>query len=104
MSRLRYFLTDYRTLTALALLLAGATLFLGVEGTARVGFWLLIAGVVLALVFAIAWGIRRVRARRAAAKLDTMVLDQVDRAVAQAKPAARADTEALREKMLGAVK
>ena len=40
MSRLRYFLTDYRTLAALALLVAGATMFLGAEGMTRVGFWL----------------------------------------------------------------
>ncbi|MCW5581215.1 MAG: type VI secretion system membrane subunit TssM [Luteimonas sp.] len=104
MSRLRYFLTDYRTLAALALLAAGATLFLGTEGATRIGLWLLAAGAALALAWAIAWGIRRVRARRAAARLDDMVRDQADRAVAQAQPATRADTEVLREKMLAAVK
>ncbi|HRN61118.1 MAG TPA: type VI secretion system membrane subunit TssM, partial [Luteimonas sp.] len=104
MSRLRYFLTDYRTLTALALLVAGATLFLGVDGARRAGFWVLIAAVLLALVWGVVWAVRRHRARRAEAKLDDMMRDQADKAVAQAKPAARADTEILRGKMLDAVK
>lgn len=104
MSRLRNFLTDYRTLTALALLVAGATLFLGVDGARRAGFWVLIAAVLLALVWGVVWAVRRHRARRAEAKLDDMMRDQADKAVAQAKPAARADTEILRGKMLDAVK
>ncbi|MGY0651029.1 type VI secretion system membrane subunit TssM [Luteimonas sp. A537] len=104
MSRLRYFLTDYRTITALGLLLAGATLFLGVDGMKQVGFWLLVAGVVITLVWLLVWGIRRIRTRRAANKLDDMMRDQADTALAHAKPASRADTEVLREKMLEAVK
>ena len=104
MSRLRYFLTDYRTLAALALLVAGATMFLGAEGMTRVGFWLGVVVIVALLAWLVAWLVRRARTRRAAAKLDGMMQEQADRAVAQARPAARADTEALREKMLAAVK
>lgn len=104
MSRLRYFLTDYRTIAALALLLAGATMFLGVDGLRQVGFWLLVLGLVLALAWLLAWSIRRIRARRAAGRLDGMLRDQADNAVAHARPATRADTEVLREKMLEAVK
>ncbi|MFT4256752.1 MAG: type VI secretion system membrane subunit TssM [Pseudoxanthomonas sp.] len=104
MSRLRHFLTDYRTLTALGLLLTGATLFLGVSGMKQAGIWILAAGAALALLWLAIWAIRKFRARRASAKLDDMMRDHADRAVAQAAPAARADTEVLREKMLNAVK
>ncbi len=104
MSRLRYFLTDYRTIAALGLLLAGATLFLGVEGMKQVGFWMLVVGALLALAWLVIWAVRRIRARRAGGKLDEMMRDQADTAVAHARPATRADTEVLREKMLDAVK
>ncbi len=104
MSRLRYFLTDYRTLTALGVIAAGVVLFLGVGGLQKVGFWLLVAAGVFLLLWLIVWAIKKIRAKRAAAKLDDMVREQADQAVASAKPAARADTEVLREKMLEAVK
>src|SRR5690606_23694310 len=104
MSRLRYFLTDYRTIAALGLLLAGATLFLGVDGMKQAGFWMLVVGALLALAWLAIWAVRRIRARRAGGKLDEMMRDQADNAVAHARPATRADTEVLREKMLDAVK
>ncbi len=104
MSRLRYFLSDYRTWVALGLLASGAVLFFGVEGAGRIGFWLLVTGAVVLLLWGIVAIVKRVRARRASARLDDMVRDQADQAVSSARPAARADTEALREKMLEAIK
>ncbi|WP_246189302.1 type VI secretion system membrane subunit TssM [Pseudoxanthomonas kalamensis] len=104
MSRFRYFLTDYRTLTALGLIFGGGVMFMGADRWRQIGFWLLVAAIVLLLVWLLVWTVKRIRARRAAAQLDDMVREQADRAVASAKPAARADTEVLREKMLEAVK
>ncbi|KAG0921653.1 hypothetical protein G6F32_015001 [Rhizopus arrhizus] len=43
-------------------------------------------------------------ARRAAKRVEAMVKDEADKAVASAQPAQRADTEALRTRMMDAVK
>ena len=103
MSRLRYFLTDYRVLSVLALAVGGASVYSGgIEGR-RLGGWLIAAAAALLLIWLMVWIVRKIRARRAAARLDDMVREQADLAVADAKPAARADTEVLREKMLEAV-
>ncbi|MDR1075795.1 MAG: type VI secretion system membrane subunit TssM [Xanthomonadaceae bacterium] len=104
MSRLRYFLTDYRTLVALGVIVVGLVLFFGVDGAAQTGLWLLVGGAAFLLLWALIWGIKRLRARRAGARLDDMVRNQADQITITAKPAVRADTEALREKMLEAVR
>jgi type VI secretion system protein ImpL len=103
MSRLRYLLTDYRVVSVIALAGGGAGVYFGgIEGR-QLGGWLIAAAAVLLLIWLMVWIVRKIRARRAAARLDAMVREQADLAVAEAKPAARADTELLREKMLEAV-
>lgn len=102
--RLRYYLTDYRLLAVVGIVSAAALMAFGSDGLATIGIWV-VALIVLALViWGVVWIVRRVQGRRAAKKLDTMVEEDTERAVASAKPAARADTEALRERMLEAVK
>ena len=101
---LRYWLTDYRVLAALALLAAGAVAYFGKDGLLAAGGWLLAALVVGVLAWLLVMAVRRYRARKAAAGLDAMVAGQGDQAVASAEPAARAQAEALRERMGEAVK
>src|SRR5690606_28318464 len=102
--RLRYYLTDYRVLAVVGVVSAAALMFFGSDGLATIGIWVIALIVLIALIWAVVWMVRRVRGRRAAKKLDEMVEEDADRAVESARPAARADTEALRERMLEAVK
>ncbi|WP_149193184.1 type VI secretion system membrane subunit TssM [Luteimonas suaedae] len=102
--RLRYYLTDYRVLAVIGIASAAALMYFGADGLKQVGVWALVLLVVALLVWLLVWVVRRIRARRAAKGLDAMVEGETERAVANAQPAARADTEALRERMLEAVK
>ncbi|WP_242007480.1 type VI secretion system membrane subunit TssM [Luteimonas cucumeris] len=103
MSRLRYYLSDSRVLAVIGVGLVSATL-LGADKLKAVGGWLAIALVAGLLLWMLAWLVRRMRAAHAAKKLDAMVQEQADQAVATARPAARADTELLRDRMSEAVK
>lgn len=102
--RLRYYLTDYRVLAVAGIVSAAALMYFGSEGLKTLGVWVVALIVLVAVVWLGVWIFRRVQGRRAAKKLDDMVEEETDRAVATAAPAARADTEALRERMLEAVK
>ena len=104
MSSLRYWMTDYRVISAVGLIIAAGVLHYGADrmtGMARV---LLIAAVLGLLIWGAVWAVRRMLAARAAGRLDAMVAQQVDHAVATAKPAARADVQVLRDRMQEAVK
>ena len=102
--RLRYYLTDYRVLAVAGIASAAALMYFGSEGLKTLGVWVVALIVLVLLVWAVVWIVRRIQGRRAAGKLDDMVEEETGRAVASAAPAARADTEALRERMLEAVK
>ncbi|WP_310233912.1 type VI secretion system membrane subunit TssM [Luteimonas terrae] len=104
LSRLRYYLSDYRVILAIGVIGAGLFMYFGTEGLRQAGVWLLGIAVVLLLVLGVVWVIRRLSARRKAGKLDAMVEGEADRAVRDARPAVRADTEILRDRMLTAVK
>src|SRR5690606_26034309 len=95
---LRYYLTDYRVLAAVALLSAAALMYFGSDGLATIGVWAVALVVLAAALWGLAWIVRRLRGRGAAKKLDAMVEEDADRAVANAGAASRADTEALRER------
>ena len=101
---LRYWLSDYRVLAALALLAAAAVAYFGRDGLLAAGGWLLAAVLIGAVAWLLVVAIRRWRARKAAKELDDMVAGQADQAVASAEPAAKAQAEALRERMAEAVK
>ncbi|KLJ02880.1 type VI secretion system membrane subunit TssM [Luteimonas sp. FCS-9] len=103
-SRLRYALSDYRVLLVLGALATGLALYFGSDGLRDIGLWLLALALVALVVWAAVWLVRRLLARRAARGLDAMVEGEADRAVENARPAVRADTELLRERMLAAVK
>lgn len=103
-NRLWYYLSDYRVLAAIAVVLTAAVAYFGVNRLQQFGMWAL-ALVVLGLVV---WGLVRLsrmfRNRREAKKLDAMVEGEADKAVAAADPAKRGDTEALRKRMMEAIK
>ncbi|UKE68203.1 type VI secretion system membrane subunit TssM [Xanthomonas cerealis pv. cerealis] len=103
-SNLRYYLRDYRLWMVLGLLAAAAVAYFGAEGLREIGLWAAAVLAVCLTIWLLVWIVRRIIARRAARSLDAMVQGEADRAVAAAQPANRADTEALRSRMLEAVK
>lgn len=104
MSTLRYYLTNPRFLAVIGVAAVSGVLFFGADKLKAIGGWLAIALIAGLLVWLLVWIVRRILAARAAKKLDTMVQEQADQAVASAKPAARADAELLRNRMSEAVK
>lgn len=103
-SNLRYYLSDYRAWMVIGLIAAGAVSYFGSEGLREIAVWVAIALAVALVVALLVWAVRRILANRAARKVDRMVEDQADQAVSAAQPAQRADTEALRSRMMEAVK
>jgi type VI secretion system protein ImpL len=104
LSNLRYYLGDYRLWMAVGLVASLALGYLGQGDLRQLAFWIAAALALVLLVALAAWAVRRWRVRRASRGLDAMVQEQADRAVAAATPATRGDTEALRTRMLEAVK
>lgn len=93
------FLTDSRTLTVLALLLASAFLLLSAH-TLKLALWWAIAAIVLILLIVLgAWGLRRRRAAREAAALTQMLTQESERAVSRATPSKRGEVDVLRRRM-----
>lgn len=105
---LRYWLMDYRVMAALGIAAVAAVAYFGVDGLMAAGGWLLIAVLLGLLIWLTVWTVRRARANRAGQRLDAMVAEQADLAVASAgthgNQAARADAEVLRQRMGEAVK
>ncbi|RPE80248.1 type VI secretion system membrane subunit TssM [Vulcaniibacterium tengchongense] len=104
MSRLRYWLTDYRVVTAIGVIAAAALVYFGADRLTSIGAWIVAVALLGLVVWAGVWLVRRLLATRAARRLDAMVAQQAEQAVAAAKPAARADVEVLRDRMQEAVK
>ncbi|WP_232526316.1 type VI secretion system membrane subunit TssM [Lysobacter capsici] len=104
MSRLRYFLTDYRVIAAIGVFAVGGVAYFGADKLKTIGGWILALALLALLVWIVVWIVRRILAARAAKQLDAMVQQHAEQAVVAAKPAARADTEQLRERMAEAVK
>ncbi|HBK45997.1 MAG TPA: type VI secretion system membrane subunit TssM [Xanthomonadaceae bacterium] len=103
-SNLRYYLSDYRVWLVLGLVGAGAVSYFGGDDLRGIAVWVAVALAVALLIALLVWGVRRILANRAARRLDRMVQDQADEAVSAAQPAQRADTEALRTRMMEAIK
>lgn len=104
LSTFTYYLRDYRLWMLISLIGAVAVTQQGGERMRQMGVWLAIAVAVGLVIALIAWGVRRLQARRSAKQMDAMLQSEGDRAVAHAAPAQRADTEALRSRMQDAVK
>ncbi|MCD9087059.1 type VI secretion system membrane subunit TssM [Stenotrophomonas sp. SY1] len=104
LSNFSYYLRDYRLWMVLGLIGASGLAWYGEAEAREIGTWAAIALAALLLLALIIWSIKRLLARRAARKVEALVQGEADRAVANAQPAQRADTEALRQRMLEAVK
>ncbi len=93
------FLTDSRTLTVLALLLASAFLLLSAH-TLKLAMWWAVAAIALiGLVVLGVWAVRRRRAAREAAALTQMLTQESERAVSRATPSKRGEVDVLRRRM-----
>ena len=104
LSNFRYFLSDYRLWMVIGLIGAGSLAYFGAAEARQIGIWVAIALAALLLLALVVWVIKRILARRAAKRVEAMVQTQADQAVAAAPSAQRADTEALRTRMMDAVK
>lgn len=101
MYRLRYWLTDSRTLAVIGIVIVAAFFMLGTNTIKTIAFWIGIALVAALVVLTALWILRRMRARRSSEQLGE-ALAQTDASAASG--AEDADVEALRERMREAVK
>jgi type VI secretion system protein ImpL len=104
MSRFWSLLTDVRVLSVLGFLALAAFLFIGADALSVALTWAAMALGAALLIALMVWAIRRWRARRAAAQLEQALDQQADRAAAKAPKGAKAEVEALRERLGAAVK
>jgi type VI secretion system protein ImpL len=104
LSNFSYYLRDYRLWMLVGLIGAGGLAWYGEAEAREIGIWVAIVLGALLLLALIVWIIKRILARRAARKVEALVQGEADRAVANAQPAQRGDTEALRQRMMDAVK
>jgi type VI secretion system protein ImpL len=104
MSRFWSLLTDYRVLSVLGFIALAAFLLLGAD-TLQIALVWAVAALGLALAIALTvWAVRRRRARRAAAGLEQALDQQAERATAKVPNSAKADVDALRQRLTTAVK
>ena len=104
LSNFSYYLRDYRLWMVIGLVGAAALAHYGEAEARQIGIWVAVVLAGLLLLALLVWGIKRILARRAAKRVEAMVKDEADKAVASSQPAQRADTEALRTRMMDAVK
>ncbi|WP_374399482.1 type VI secretion system membrane subunit TssM [Niveibacterium sp.] len=93
------FLTDSRTLTVLALLLASVFLLLSAHTLKLAMWWAVVAIALIGLVVLGGWMLRRRRAAREAAALTQMLTQESERAVSRATPSKRGEVDVLRRRM-----
>jgi type VI secretion system protein ImpL len=103
MSRIRNFLTDSRTLAIIGAIVVAGLIFLDRNTLKTIGYWAVVALIVVLFIWFVAWLIGRFQSRLAARKLDQMVLDQVAEG-GNATPAAGSEAAAMRERMQEAIK
>jgi len=104
MQRIWQFFLDPRALTVLGVLALAAFLFVGAD-TLKLGLiWAVVALALMALIWATVWLVRRVRTRRAALQLEQAMSAEADKAVQTAPKDKRDEVQAVRERMLSAVK
>ncbi|KAG1175027.1 hypothetical protein G6F35_016604 [Rhizopus arrhizus] len=98
LSNFSYYLRDYRLWMVIGLVGAAALAHYGEAEARQIGIWVAIVLAGLLVLALLVWVVKRMLARRAAKRVEAMVKDEADKAVASAQPAQRADTEALRQR------
>jgi type VI secretion system protein ImpL len=104
MSRFWSLLTDYRVLSVLGFLALAAFLFLGADTLSIALVWAGIALGAVLLAWLVVWAVKRYRARKAAHGLEQALEQQAERAAKKAPAGAKAEVDALRQRMAEAVK
>ncbi|MDO1530436.1 type VI secretion system membrane subunit TssM [Fulvimonas sp. R45] len=105
MNRLRYLLTDSRTLAVIGIAVMAALFLLGRNTLKMIAFWIGVALVAVLVVLIVLWVLRRLRARRSSEQLGEALLKPSANAGAGAGGQGRnADVDALRERLREAVK
>lgn len=103
MNRLRYLLTDSRTLAIIGIAIMAGVFLLGRNTLKMIAFWVGIALVALLIVLVVLWFLRRLRARRSSEQLGDALLKPSASGAAGGN-ARNADVDALRERLREAVK
>ncbi|PJJ96085.1 type VI secretion system membrane subunit TssM [Lysobacteraceae bacterium NML03-0222] len=102
--RVLYYLSDYRVLAALALAATAALAYFGVEKIQQFGMWVLFILLLVCFLWGLIWVFAKRRRRREGMEMEKMVAAEADKAVEAASPAQKVDTQALRERMMEAIK
>lgn len=104
MYQLRNFLTDSRFLSFIGIAAISAFFFLGAKTLKVAMLWAVIASAVILAVWGGVWLYRRKKSRQASEAIGSMLEQQADKASKRASGAAAAEIQALRQRMLEAVK
>ena len=104
MYQLRNFLTDSRFLSFIGIAAISAFFFLGAKTLKVAMLWAAIASAVILAVWGGVWLYRRKKSRQASEAIGSMLEQQADKASKRASGAAAAEIQALRQRMLEAVK
>lgn len=103
MNRLRYWLTDSRTLAVIGIAIVACVFVLGRNTLKMIAFWVGIALVALLIVLVVLWFLRRMHARRSSEQLGDALLKPSGSGSAGGSKK-NADVDALRERLQEAVK
>lgn len=103
MSRIWDFLTNRTVLGIIGLIAASAFILLSAKTLQVALFWAIGLILIIVLAWTTVWWIRRRRARESALAIDSIMQQESDRGVAQAAPAKKAETEAVRKRLNEAI-
>ena len=104
MNRLRYLLTDSRTLAVIGIVIVAGVFLLGRNTLKMIAFWVGIALIALLIVLVVLWILRRMRARRSSEQLGEALLKPSASGNSAGGNNRNADVDALRERLREAVK
>ncbi|MDE2401505.1 MAG: type VI secretion system membrane subunit TssM [Burkholderiales bacterium] len=104
MQRIWQFFLDPRVLTVIGVAALAGLLFLGAD-TLKIGLvWAAVVLGLIALAWLVVWALRRARAAKAASQLEQAMNAEADKAVRSVSGDKRDEVQAVRERMLEAVK
>ncbi len=103
MYRLRYYLTNPRTLVIIGIVIVAGLVLLGPNALKAIAFWIGMALIAVLVVLLVMWVIRKIHARKSSEELSE-ALTETDAKPSGGQKGQDADMEALRERMREAVK
>lgn len=102
MYRLRYYLTNPRTLIVIGIVIVAGLFLLGPNTLKAIAFWIGVVLVAVLIVLLVMWIVRKIHARKSSEELGEALTESDTRA--DAKTGKDADLEAIHERMREAVK